>query len=174
MATLVPTAYYSTGINRHIYDTSVTDFGWPLLQGTGDQAIFVNELIKDPWNLAAVQGPITFGYTQRYSHFKFMKDEVHGLLRDGSSLESFAIQRSFAVGNSAANAPMISTVFNTIPTNFLDQVGAVASSQSNFGYWCDTYFKYYKVSTLSAYSIPTLGDLRNTHKEVIPLGGKRL
>lgn len=172
MASLVPTAFYSTGIDRHFFNSKVTDFGWPLLQGTGDQQIYTSELCKDPWNGAA--GSLTFGYSQRYSHFKFMKDEIHGLLRDGKSLDSFALQRSFEFNASGTATPTISYMFNEIPVNFLDQVSAVNYYQSLYGYWADVYFKYYKVSTLSAYSIPTLGDLKNVHKEVIPLGGKRL
>lgn len=171
MASLVPTAYYSTGISRYLMDTKVTDFGWPLLQGTGDEPIFTRELTRDPWNSPNI---ITFGYTQRYSHFKFMNDEIHGLLRDGESLEAFALQRSFENGSTGLSTPNISTVFNEIPRNFLDQVSSISQEQSRFGYWCDTYFKYYKISTLSAYSVPTLGDLKNVHKERIPLGGKRL
>lgn len=172
MASLVPTAYYSTGINRHFYDNKITDFGWPLLQGTGDQQILTYELCRDPWN-APVSG-LTFGYSQRYSHFKFMNDEVHGLLRDGQNLESFALQRSFEFNSSGSATPTVGYAFNEIPTNFLDQIGAVSAEQSQYGYWCDSYFKYYKVSTLSAYSIPTLGDLKDVHKETIALGGKRL
>lgn len=172
MASLVPTAFYSTGIDRYFYDTKVTDFGWPLLQGTGDQQIYKTELINDPWNLTG--GLVyPFGYSQKYSHFKFKNDQIHGLLRDGQNLQSFALQRSFS-NTVAGTAPSVGYLFNEIPTNFLDQISAVSSTQSDYGYWADVYFKYYKVSTLSAYSIPTLGDLKNVHKESIPLGGKRL
>lgn len=171
MASLVPTAFYSTGIDAYFYHSRVTSFGWPLLQGTGDQAIYSQELCRDPWNNSS-QTPFTFGYTQRYSEFKFKNDQVHGLLRDGQSLQSFALQRSFQFATGVQ--PNISHAFNEIPTNFLDQVSAVTNEQSNYGYWADVYFNYKKVSTLAAYSIPTLGDLKNVHKEVIPLGGKRL
>lgn len=173
MASLVPTAYYSTGVSKHFYYKSITDFGWPLLQGTGDQYISKTELVRDPWNMGSQ--PVTFGYTQRYSSFKFMPDEVHGLMRDGENLESFALQRSFQAQTAgASSAPVISSLFNEIPINFLDQISAVSNNQSSYGYWCDCYFKYYKVSTLAAYSIPTLGELKNVHKETIPLGGSRL
>lgn len=171
MASLVPTAFYSTGIDSYFHHNRVTDFGWPLLQGTGDQQILSQELCRDPWN-QSTQTPFTFGYTQRYSEFKFKNDQIHGLLRDGQSLDSFALQRSFEFANGVQ--PNISYAFNEIPRSFLDQVSAVTNEQSNFGYWADVYFNYKKVSTLAAYSIPTLGDLKNVHKEVIPLGGKRL
>lgn len=36
-----------------------------------------------------------FGYTDRYAEYKYHDDEVHGLLRDGESLQAFALQRSF-------------------------------------------------------------------------------
>lgn len=108
-----------------------------------------------------------------------MDDEVHGLLRDGQSLSAFALKRSFGV-ESDVN---LGSQFLQIPQTFLDQVGVWTRSDSgnpdsylvnSFGAWCDVFFAYKKVSTLPAYSIPTLGDMKDTHTEVIDNGGKRL
>lgn len=163
MFSLVPTALYGTGTRRYLTYSCASDFPWPLLAGIGDQPIKVSELQN-----SYVSGSSTFGYTQRYSECKFMDDEVHGLLRDGQSLDSFALKRSFST------APSLGSSFLEIPTNFLDQVGAVASSISNYGCWVDSYFSYKKSSTLPAYSIPSLGDMHDVHTEVIDNGGKRL
>ena len=102
-----------------------------------------------------------------------MDDEVHGLLRDGQSLSAFALKRSFS-----GQDVVLGSDFLQIPQEFLDQVGAYYGSDesrvNSFGAWCDVFFAYKKVSTLPAYSIPTLGDPKDTHTEVIDNGGKRL
>lgn len=165
MFSLVPRAYYGSGSRRYLQYSSQADFPFPLLAGVGDQPILKQELL-DGANSVSLD---TFGYTQRYSECKFMDDEVHGLLRDGESLSAFALQRTFS------NDVELSSDFLKIPQDFLDQVAASSSGlPSSFGAWCDSYFSYKKVSTLPAYSIPTLGDPKDTHTEVVDSGGKRL
>lgn len=161
MFSLVPHAYYATGTRRYLNRQNVGDFAFPLLAGVGDQEITNSELLDSP-------SSTTFGYTQRYAEYKYHDDEVHGLLRDGQSLESFCLKRSFST------APSLSSQFLRIPTDFLDDVAAVSSGVSNFGCWVDTYFTQKEVLPLPAYSIPTLGDESDTHTEVIPNGGRRL
>lgn len=173
MASLVPKAFYSTGTHRRFFRNSIDDFAWPLLQGVGDQPVYVLELTNEV-GVDNNNPGYYFGYSQRYAEYKFMLDEVHGLLRDGESLESFALQRSFSRYGTSFSRPVIGTSFLQIPTTFLDQVSAVGTQQSSFGCWADVYFNYKKISTLAAYSIPTLGDLKNTHTEIIPTGGQRL
>lgn len=160
MFSLMPQAMYSTGTRRYLTRSSSADFAFPILSGVGDQEIYNSELV------AGTEG--TFGYTQRYSEYKFMDDQVHGKLRDGQDLSSFCLQRTFA------SSPALGSDFLKVPTDFLDQVTAVTADASKYGCWVDAYFKYKKSSTLPAYSIPTLGDLHNTHTEVIDNGGKRL
>lgn len=162
---LVPHAYYSTGTRRYLMRKSVGDFAFPLLQGIGEQAIGTNELCPVA---NSTLGQYVFGYTDQYAEYKYHDDEVHGLLVDGESLSSFALQRGFS------SAPALGSSFLEIPTNFLDQVTAVNGAMSKFGCWVDMYLSMKKVSTLSAYQIPTLGDVKNTHKEYIDKGGRRL
>lgn len=161
MFSLVPRAYYSSGTRRYLNYSKSSDFPFPLLSGVGDQPILVQELSSQ---IISTDNQV-FGYSQRYSECKYMDDEVHGLLRDGQSLSAFALQRSFD------SSVELSTAFLEIPTNYLDQVLAV---EGDFNFWADCYFAYKKSSTLPAYSIPTLGDPKDTHTEVIPNGGKRL
>ena len=78
--------------------------------------------------------------------------------------ESFALQRTF---DDKANRPKISTNFLQIPTNYLDQVAAVAGSISNYGYWADTYFDYKVSMPLAEYSIPSLQDPAYEHGETV-------
>lgn len=164
---LVPHAYYSTGCRRYLMRSKVGDFAFPLLQGVGEQAIGANELVGTAQDLTL--GALPFGYTDQYAEYKYHDDEVHGLLVDGQSLSSFALQRSFLTGGVT-----LGSEFLEIPTNFLDQVTAVKGAISKFGCWVDMYLSMKKVSTLSAYQIPTLGDVKNTHKEYIDKGGRRL
>lgn len=169
LASIVPDALYSSGQRRYLDYQVVSDFANPILSAVGDQEIKVKELVPDMFD-DGLDPEQTFGYTQRYSEYKFMLDEVHGLMRDGSSLEAFALQRSFD-GN---NQPALTSDFLEIPTNYLDQVTTVASWSSQYGAWANTFFKYKKSSVLPAYSIPTLGDPKDTHTEIVPKGGTRL
>lgn len=163
LASIVPEATYSSGQRRYLDYQVYSDFANPLLSAVGDQEIKNKELA-----LNVLDGDDTFGYTQRYSEYKFMLNEVHGLLVDGQSLESFALQRSFD------SSPNLSSSFLQIPTTYLDQVSAVTSDASKYGAWADTYFTYKKSSVLPAYSIPTLGEPKDTHTEIINNGGTRL
>ena len=169
LASVVPDALYSSGQRRYLDYQVVSDFANPILSAVGDQEIKVKELVPDMYD-DGLDPEQTFGYTQRYSEYKFMLDEVHGLMRDGSSLQSFALQRSFDENNQ----PALTSDFLEIPTNYLDQVTTVAAWSSQYGAWANTFFKYKKSSVLPAYSIPTLGDPKDTHTEVVSKGGTRL
>lgn len=160
IASIVPHANYASGMRKYLKHTQIGDFAFPLMQGLGEQAILSAELNTD-------SGPTIFGYQQQYAEYKYHDDEVHGLLRPGQSLESFVLSRAF--GETALN-----TDFVTIPTTAMDNVTAVAADLSTYGAWADFYFSFKKVSPLSEYVQPTLGDLRNTHKENIDYRGKQL
>lgn len=162
---LVPHAYYGTGSARHFIELESEDIPFPLLAGTGDQPIYEFELAES----VPSEGSSVFGFTDRYAHYKYDEDEVHGLLRDGSSLESYCLQRSFVAGDAE-----LGSQFLQIPRSALDQVQAVETASTGFSTWVDCFFKCTKVSTLPAYSLPTLGDIKNTHKGYASRGGSHL
>ena len=164
LASLVPRPVYGSGSERRNFRTSVSDFAFPLLAGMGDQAVLGRELtgFSDDFS--------TFGYTDLYAEYKFRNDKVHGVLADGQELDSYVIQRSFSPNQS----PALGSVFLSIPTDYLDQVQAIGTSQSGYSYWAEVYFPFKKISTIPAYSQPTLADLQNAHTEFISRGGKRL
>lgn len=171
IASIVPDAIYSTGVNRDFFRSKIGDFAFPLLQGVGDQPIYKSELANVGIDGNSMAEMATFGYTQRFSEYKFMEDEVHGGLCDGQNLSAFALKRGF----SSLTSVSLGSDFLQIPRNFLDDVAASdADVLSNYGAWADIFFQYRKVSVLSAYTIPTLGDPQNTHTEVISDGGRRL
>lgn len=165
LASIVPHAYYGTGVRRYLSHSRRGDFAVPLLQGIGEQPIY-------DWELTGLLSSPThwtiFGYQQQYSEYKYHDDEIHGLLADGENLDAFALQRGFVV------APELGSDFLQVPENYMDQVQAVDTSTSGYNAWVDMYFNFRKVSPLSEYVIPTLGDLRNTHKENIPYRGRML
>lgn len=179
---LVPDAIYSDTIDKDFWYNNSAKFPFPLLQGVGDEPVSYAELVgykaaaqsvSDPSTVFESMVNLPFGYTQRYANHKFKLDRVSGLLKDNQSLQSFALQRSFEWQNDVQDFNLGSD-FLEIPTDFLDQVSAVAGDVSKYGCWVDAHFNYHKVSTLAAYTIPTLGELKNTHTEVIPNGGTRL
>ena len=165
LASIVPHAYYSTGRRRYLKRSEIGDFANPLLQGLGEQSVYLSELYGTIPSIP--DADYTFGYQQQYSEYKYHDDEVHGLLRDGESLQAFALQRGF----DASNALALSTQFLEIPKNFLDGVTA-ASYENGSLFWADFFFNFRKISPLAEYVIPTLGDLKNTHKEDVPYRGR--
>lgn len=163
LASLVPRPVYGSGCDRSVFRTKVGDFAFPLLAGMGDQAILSRELT----GISTDTG--TFGYTDLYADYKFKNDRIHGLLRDGENLDTYALQRGFANAGQ-----QISSDFLKIPTNFLDQVQVVSSSAQGYTYWAQVHFPDKKISTIPSYSQPTLADLKHAHTEYISRGGKRL
>lgn len=171
-ATLVPRVTYSSGIHRRFTNYrgsgSISDLANPILQNVGPQPVYAYELDGD----IISQSPSVFGYTDRYASFKTMEDELHGLVRDGQSLQSFALQRTFAFSSS----PQINSSFLEIPTNFMDQVTATSSTISSYGCWMDCYFDYKVAQPLAKYSLPSLQDPAYEHGRtvVVHKGGFRL
>lgn len=173
-ATLVPRVTYSTGIHRrftnYVGAGSLSDLANPILQNVGPQPIYAYEFNG---YLGSMISPPVFGYTDRYASFKTMEDELHGLVRDGYSLQSFALQRTFPASAQVAG---INSAFLQIPTNYMDQVTAVNSTVSNYGCWMDCYFDYKVAQPLAKYSLPSLQDPAYEHGRTIVVnkGGYRL
>lgn len=160
MFSLVPHAYYDTGIDRMFTRLSYGDYPWPEFANIGDQPIYTLELCGD---LPNTQGPISlqdiFGYNQRYAEMKHRLDRVSGLLEDGENLEVYALKRGF-VGDAGATGstglPEIGKSFLTIPTDYLDQVSNVDSEVSEFGCIVDVFFDCRALRVLPEYSLPSL------------------
>lgn len=163
LAWLSPKVTYSTGVDPILtrYDSnSPSDMANPILQNVGNEPIFTSQLSMYPlYQGIHSSGDKIFGYMERYGNWKDKQDEVHGLLRDTSSLQSFALQRSFR----RDVQPKITSDFLKIPTNYLDQVAAVSSDISTYGYWADTFFDYKVSMPLAEYSVPSLQDPAYEH-----------
>ena len=166
IGSIVPHATYSTGSSRMFAMSSYGDIPNPMFEGLGQESILIAELA--PLGFGSVDDTV-FGYVDQYAWCKYMNDEVHGLLVDGENLESFALQRSFT-----SRSAKLDSSFISIPTDYLDQVLAVRQAGSGFSAWANMYFDIKKTSLLSQYTIPTLGEPKNTHTESIPNTGRYL
>lgn len=163
LGSIVPHQTYSTGSSRMFGMSTFADIPNPMFEGLGEEAVFKEELTSDVADANQV-----FGYVQQYAWMKYMNDEVHGLLVDNQSLQSFCLQRSFD------RTVKLDSSFIQIPTNFLDQVMSVSQKASGFCCWNNMYFDIKKTSLLSQYTIPTLGEQPNTHTETVPNTGRYL
>lgn len=175
MVSLVPKVTYGSGVDpkflRYVASTDDrADMANPILQNIGNEPISMAQVAEpDSQTMTHV-----FGYTDRYANFMTKLDEVHGLLRDGESLESFALQRTFSVPQ-GGNVE-IGKDFIEIPTNYLDQVAAVNQSISNYGCWIDSWLDYKVVQPLARYSIPSLQNPATEHGDSVTIveGGSRV
>lgn len=159
MASIVPRVTYNTGTRRYlkhfVEEGSQTDLANAVLQNVGNQPIYVQELFGGLGQTGV------FGYQDRYAEYMDYPDEVHGNLKDGSDLASFALQRSFD------SAPTLNSAFLQIPQNYLDQIFAVNDMVSQLGSWVEHYFDYKVVQPLQEYSIPSLQDPAYEHGRTI-------
>lgn len=141
---LVPHAYYNSGVERYLRHLSFGDFAFPEFAHVGDQSVFAEELYT------GAASSLTVGYQQRYAEYKFENDLVTGRLVDGEDLSVYALQRGFA------STPELGKDFLTIPTNYLDSVLAVDSDVSKFGCMLDAYFNHTVLRVLPEFSLPSL------------------
>lgn len=166
LAWLSPHVTYATGVAPHLLRyrkaDSQAEMANPILQNVGNEPIAA-AFIQDSYSKEGYDGEI-FGFADRYCTWKDKYDECHGELRDGETLQSFALQRSFT---GTTYATTINSEFLKIPTTYLDQVLSVSDYAAEFSYWCDTYFKYKVSMPLARYSIPTLQDPAAEHGEDI-------
>lgn len=170
MFSLVPHAYYSTGCRRYIIGRHGSDtFAFPEFAGIGDQEVYKGELFANDI-LSGYGNYTTTGYAQRYAEYKYHDDEVHGLLRDGSSLASFVLQRGFDT------SVAVSSSLLEIPTTYMDSVMVTTSGVSGFNCIVDAYFDAKYLRALPEYSLPTLceSEGKEGHTVLVNKGGTRL
>lgn len=171
IASLVPHAFYSTYKRTYLKRKKISDYANPLLQGLGEQSVTNDTVLGDVYTQMILKhNEATWGYTPQYSDYKYHNDEVHGSRRGNNPNKYFALQRSILDSEDWT----LSTAFLEIPTDFLDQVSNVSTSTAGCSYMYDIYFNLKIVRTLSEYVIPTLGDLKDVHKERIPFRGRQI
>lgn len=85
---IMPKSGYQQGLHRQWYKRDRFDYFWPSFQRLGEEPIYNFELRAD------ANGKQVFGYTPRYSHYKYMPNITTGNFR--SSLEFWHLNRVFA------------------------------------------------------------------------------
>lgn len=174
MASLVPHVAYASGILRqnlrYAAQNTQSDLATPLLQNVGNQPVYLSEVSGLNEFTTAGHGKV-FGYIDRYADFMTREDEVHGLLRDGYSLQAFAAQRYLTGSNISINS-----AFLQIPTTYLDQVTAVSSELSTYGVWIDSFLDYKISQPLAQFCQPSLQDpaYEHGHEVSVRRSGSRL
>nr|QJB18741.1 MAG: major capsid protein [Microvirus sp.] len=77
---VMPRASYVQGLPKHFQRKDRYDFFWPEFAHLGEQEILKGELFYNYFGQAP-QNYTGFGYTPRYSEYKFNLDTVHGKMR---------------------------------------------------------------------------------------------
>lgn len=149
---LVPHAYYSTGVRRYLGRSGSGTYAFPEFAGIGDQEVYTSEMVATAGLTSNILWDDTkiAGYNQRFSEYKFHDDEVHGLLSDGNTLAPFVLQRGFT------GSPVPSTDLLEIPTSYMDSVMITNTSVSGFNAVVDCYFDSKFLRVLPEYSLPHL------------------
>lgn len=162
-----PDAQYNEGVRRDALLADITHIPWPLLQSVGYDKIYKTEIYASP-STQSGDGFGAFAYAERYAWYKFEKDHVNGLLRPGSTLSSFALQRVFNA------VPLLGSSFLQVAKSDMDNIFAVSQSSSGFSCWYDIYFTFHLSTPLAAYCIPTLGEPKDARTVWIENGGHML
>lgn len=90
LVSVMPDTAYQQGIPKHFFKLDKFDYGWPELANLGEQEILNKEL----YVAADGQNSMPFGYTPRYSEYKYLSNRVSGEFR--SSLNFWHFGRIFA------------------------------------------------------------------------------
>lgn len=159
MCSLVPEANYAHGIAHDMRlfteEGSLVDLPVSALENTGYEPVKAEEIYIDD----EYSGEI-FGYQPRYMwHKAGAVNEVHGLFRDGASLQSFVPQRVFEPGD----VPQISTDFLKVKPSDLDGVMAVEGSLSQYGVMIDSAIQLFVSEPLGESVLPSLVDPAEEH-----------
>lgn len=165
LASLVPEVSY-TNLRNPIFNRykglgSITDMANGILQNVGPQPIYSEELAAHPD--PDQDNKQVFAYTDRYSDWMYMNNEVHGLFADGESLSAYVLQRSFD------GMPEFGSEFLEIPKDYLDQVFAVSAETMGFGFMYDAIIETKVSMPLQEYAIPSLQDPAYEHGRSIVL-----
>ena len=138
-----PVTAYQQGLHRSFSRFDRLDYGWPTFANIGEQEIKNKELIADLPVSTDPDG--TFGYTPRYSEYKFMNSRVAGEMRD--TLAFWHLGRIFT-GTPLLNEDFISCV----PS---DRIFAVTDPGSDHVY-AHIFNNVTAVRKLPRYGIPTI------------------
>ena len=120
---ILPESAYQQGIPRHFLRKDKFDYYWNEFAHIGEQGIYKDEVMVTGTN---AKGEEIWGYTPRYSEYKFMQNTVHGDFR--ASLDFWHMGRKFAA------LPNLNYSFMTMEDAEINRVFAVQDGTDNC--WC--------------------------------------
>lgn len=144
---LVPHAYYGSGIRKYLNVSRAGDFAFPEFAGAGDEAVYISELYA-PNGGGLNTGE--FGYNRRYYRYLYHDDEVHGKFMTGNDLQSFVLTRTFD------STVALNTQFMEIPTTAMDNVLSTTAGTSGFQAMVDMYWNIKVLRRLPESPLPHL------------------
>jgi hypothetical protein len=125
LMSVIPMTAYQQGIPRHFSRFNRFDYYWPEFAHIGEQAILNQELGLVQ---SSTQNEGTFGYTPRYSEYKYMMNTVHGDFK--ISLDRWHMGRKFT-----GSAPIpLAAKFIECDNEEVERIFAVTGNLDNL--WC--------------------------------------
>ena len=148
---VVPMASYFQGLSRKFTKFTRFDHYFPQLANLGEQEIKNQELFFDVNDLDS-KNEKEFGYTPRYSEYKFINDSVHGDFR--SSLDFWHDARKFS------SRPALNSEFLTVkPQTFsgdINRIFAVTDTEFEDHLWCHIYNNIKAIRPMPKFGVPSL------------------
>ena len=141
---VLPEAAYQQGIPRHYLRNDKFEYYFPSFAHIGEQAISNTELAisgNSSWNKG------TFGYTPRYSEYKFMQSTVHGDFK--TNLDYWHAGRKFG------NEPLLNEAFVTMSAVDTKRIFAVENGDVD-KLWCHVYNDVMAARPMPIYGTPKI------------------
>lgn len=124
IVSVVPRSGYFQGLPRKFSRQDRFMYYWPKFANLGEQEIKMRELYMQPTPEEPEQSNnLLFGYTPRYSEYKYNSDEVHGDFRN--SLDFYHLARKFS------SRPALNSTFVHIQPEETNRIFAVQDSGVN-------------------------------------------
>lgn len=138
LLSVVPQTYYYQGLHRTFSRQDKFDFAWPEFGHLGEQPIYNSEIyLTDD----VADWHTVFGYTPRYSEYKFMNNTIKGDFQ--FSLDQFTTARMFG------NLPQLNASFNHIEPSDINHI--FASTDGSFDHFWIAVFNNVKVKRCLPY-----------------------
>lgn len=150
LLSILPDASYQDGLPRKFSRSTRFDYFWPQFQHIGEQAILNKELYYGNSNPDG-----TFGYTPRYSEYRYIPSRVAGDFR--TTLNFWHLGRLFGSSYTDVESasPALNSDFVTVQTKPLNRIFSVTGDETNH-FYVDVYFDFKASRPMSKFGIPKL------------------
>lgn len=141
LISVLPRTTYQQGVPRHFSRFDKFDYYWPDFANIGEQEI-LNKEVYFRWT-GTNENTETFGYTPRYSEYKYSPSTVHGAFRD--------TLRYWHLGRYFSNPPALNEAF--VMSDPRTDVFAVEDEEHMY---CQTFHKVDALRPMPYFGTPTL------------------